>query len=58
MMDPRFILLYTPQIFDPKFGVVKPEGSLGLIYLAAALKNKDFDVELLDGTVGNDKYSR
>lgn len=56
-MDPQFILLYTPQVFDPKYGVVKPEGSLGLIYLASALKNTHFRVELLDCTVGNENYS-
>ena len=57
MKNPSFILLYTPQVFDPKFGVVKPEGSLGLIYLAAALRAENFEVSLLDATVGNDKYN-
>ena len=56
-MNPRFILLYSPQIFDPKFGAIKPEGSLGLIYLISALRNENFDVNLLDATVGNDNYS-
>ena len=56
-MQPSFILMYTPQIFDPKFGVVKPEGSLGLIYLAAALRAENFEVSLLDATVGNDNYN-
>ena len=56
-MQPSFILMYTPQIFDPKFGVVKPEGSLGLIYLASALRDKNFQVSLLDATVGNDNFT-
>ena len=56
-MEPRFILLYSPQIFDPKFGSIKPEGSLGLIYLISALRDENFDVSLLDATVGNDNYS-
>ena len=56
-MNPRFILLYSPQIFDPKFGAIKPEGSLGLIYLISALRDENFDVNLLDATVGNDNYS-
>ena len=50
-------MMYTPQVFDPKFGVVKPEGSLGLIYLASALRDKGFKVNLLDASVGNEKYS-
>ena len=56
-MQPSFILMYTPQIFDPRFGVVKPEGSLGLIYLASALRDKNFQVSLLDATVGNDNFT-
>ena len=55
--NPRFILIYSPQVFDPKFGAIKPEGSLGLIYLASALRNENYDVTLLDTTVGNDNYS-
>ena len=57
VVNPSFILLYTPQIFDPRFGVVKPEGSLGLIYLASALRDKNFQVSLLDATVGNDNFT-
>ena len=57
VVNPRFLLMYTPQIFDPKFGVVKPEGSLGLIYLASALRDKNFQVSLLDATVGNDNFT-
>ena len=56
-MQPSFILMYTPQIFDPRFGVVKPEGSLGLLYLASALRDKNFQVSLLDATVGNDNFT-
>ena len=57
VVNPSFLLMYTPQIFDPKFGVVKPEGSLGLIYLASALRDKNFQVSLLDATVGNDNFT-
>ena len=56
-MEPNFLLIYSPQVFDPKFGVVKPEGSLGLIYLASALRDNDFNVEVLDATVGNENYT-
>lgn len=51
--EPRFILLYPPQHFDPRFGAVKPDGSLGLLYLSSALRNADFDVDLLDVSVGS-----
>ena len=57
MKNPKFILIYSPQVFDPKFGAIKPEGSLGLIYLASSLRNENFEVTLLDAAVGNDNYS-
>ncbi len=56
-IEPKFLLMYSPQIFDKKFGAIKPEGSLGLIYLASALRNKDFEVSILDASVGNDDYT-
>ena len=51
-MKPRFILLYPPQHFDPRFGAVKPDGALGLLYLASALRNGNFDVKVVDLSVG------
>jgi len=56
-IEPKFLLMYGPQIFDRRFGAIKPEGSLGLIYLASALRNKDFEVSILDASVGNDSYT-
>ncbi len=56
-MEPRFLLMYCPQVFDKSFGSIKPEGSLGLIYLASALRDKKFDVHLLDAAVGGDEYT-
>ena len=56
-IEPKFLLMYSPQIFDKRFGAIKPEGSLGLIYLASALRNKDFEVSILDASVGNDDYT-
>lgn len=55
--DPRFLLIYSPQRQDPRFGAVKPEGSLGLIYLAGALRDNNYEVKILDGCVGNDKHT-
>ncbi len=55
--DPRFLLLYSPQWFDKRFGAVKPEGSLGIAYVAGALKNSGYDVSILDCCVGNARYS-
>lgn len=54
--EPRFLLLYPPQRFDTKSGV-KPEGSLGLLYIAGALRDAGFEVGVLDCCVGNEKYS-
>ena len=56
-IEPKFLLMYGPQIFDKRFGAIKPEGSLGLIYLASSLRNKDFEVSVLDASVGNDSYT-
>lgn len=55
--DPRFLLIYAPQRFDSRFGVVKPETSLGILYLAAALRDAGFYVRILDCCLGNQKYS-
>ena len=33
-IEPKFLLMYSPQIFDKRFGAIKPEGSLALTYLA------------------------
>lgn len=55
--EPKFLLMYSPLRFNKRFGAVKPEGSLGLIYLAGALASHGHDVSLLDCAVGNDKYS-
>ena len=54
---PSIVLLYSPLIFDTAFGAVKPEGSLGNIYLAGALQDAGYEVSILDCAVGNDKYS-
>jgi radical SAM superfamily enzyme YgiQ (UPF0313 family) len=55
--NPRFLLIYAPQRFDLRFGAVKPEASLGNLYLAGALRENGFDVNILDCCLGNDRYS-
>lgn len=55
--DPRFLLLYSPQRFNLQFGAVKPEASLGNLYLAAALRDAGFQVNILDCCLGNARYS-
>ncbi len=55
--EPRFLLMYSPQRFDRRFGAVKPDGGLGLTYLAGALRTEGYKVDILDCSVGNDKYS-
>lgn len=55
--NPKIVLMYSPQRFDPRFGSVKPEGSLGILYCAAALRNQHFEVSILDSCVGNDCHN-
>lgn len=49
--SPRFLLLYPPLQFAPD-EIAKPDGSLSLAYLAAALRDAHHEVTLLDCTVG------
>lgn len=55
--EPKFLLMYAPQRFNLRFGAVKPEASLGNLYLAGALRDEGFDVNILDCCLGNDRYS-
>ncbi|OGN21777.1 MAG: hypothetical protein A2916_03600 [Candidatus Yanofskybacteria bacterium RIFCSPLOWO2_01_FULL_41_67] len=52
--DPKFLLMYSPQRHDKTFGTVKPEVSLGNLYLAAALEQNNFEADILDCCVGNE----
>ena len=54
--EPRFLLMYSPQRFNMLLGAVKPEASLGNLYLAAALRDAGFNVNILDCCLGNDRY--
>ncbi len=54
--EPKFLLMYAPQRHDLKYGVVKPEVSLGNLYLAAALENNKFEVDVLDCCIGNERH--
>lgn len=55
--EPKFLLLYAPQRHDPKYGTVKPEASLGNLYLAAALRDNSFDVDILDCCLGGKHHT-
>lgn len=55
--EPSFLLMYSPQRFNKLLGAVKPEASLGNLYLAAALRNAGFKVDILDCCLGNERYS-
>ena len=46
--EPSFLLIYAPQRQNIKFGTSKPEGSLGLLYLAGALQDNNFHVKVLE----------
>ena len=50
-MDPRFLLMYPPMAFRPEDSA-KPDGSLGLLYLAGGLRSQGYDVAVLDAAVG------
>ena len=51
----RIKLVYPAQPFF-KTEIPKPDGSLGLIYIAGALRNAGHDVSLLDMCVGEDEF--
>ena len=53
-MEPRFLLMYSPLQFAPNDSV-KPDGSLSLPYVAGALRDSNFEVTILDASVGNEK---
>ena len=55
--DPKFLLMYSPQRHDPKYGAVKPEASLGNLYLAGALRDNGFDVDILDCCIGGKHHT-
>ncbi len=54
--QPRFLLMYSALQFAPE-EMAKPDGSLSLPYLAGALREAEYDVDILDVSVGgrNDK---
>jgi radical SAM superfamily enzyme YgiQ (UPF0313 family) len=52
-VSPRFLLLYPPLQFALN-EVAKPDGSLSLAYLAAALRDAGYEVTVLDCSVGFD----
>lgn len=55
--EPKFLLMYAPQRFNLRFGAVKPEASLGNLYLAGALREAGFHVDVLDCCLGNERYT-
>src|SRR3989344_994420 len=55
--EPKFLLMYAPQRFNLRLGAVKPEASLGNLYLAGALRDAGFQVSILDCCLGNNRYS-
>ena len=51
--EPRTLLLYSPLQFMPG-ETTKPDGSLGLVYLAGAVRRAGYDVRILDCSVGDE----
>ena len=48
--------MYPPQQFAPGDSI-KPDGSLGLTYIAGALRQHGYEVRILDACAGDQKYS-
>lgn len=55
-MHPRILFMYPPLQFRPEDSA-KPDWSLSLPYLAAALRSHGYEADILDGVVGNDHHS-
>ena len=53
-IEPRFLLMYSALQFAPNDSV-KPDGSLSLPYVGGALRDANFEVQILDASVGNDR---
>ena len=51
MREPKILLLYPPNQLMP-VETPRPDGSLGLLYLAGALRDIGIEADLLDATVG------
>ena len=53
LREPRFLLVYPALQFAPE-EQAKPDGSLGVAYLAASLRRSGYPVRILDVAVGNE----
>ena len=51
MRKPRVLLIYPPNQLMP-IETPRPDGSLGLLYLAGALREMGIEADLIDATVG------
>lgn len=51
--EPRTLLLYSPLQFMPG-ETTKPDGSLGIVYLAGAVRRAGYEVRILDCSVGDE----
>lgn len=52
--EPKVLLIYPPnQLMDIE--VPRPDGSLGILYLAGALRQEGIEVDVLDASVGSDQ---
>lgn len=54
--DPKFLLLYSPLQFASG-EIAKPDGSLGLAYVAGALRCAGYEAKILDCSVGDEQSS-
>ncbi|TSC89663.1 MAG: radical SAM domain-containing protein [Parcubacteria group bacterium Gr01-1014_3] len=54
MKTPKVLLIYPPNQLNPT-ETARPDGSLGPLYLAAALERAGIEADILDASVGTDQ---
>ncbi len=55
MKEPKVLLVYPPLQFMPQ-EAPRPDGGLGLLYLAGALEDAGIEVDVIDATLGDENH--
>lgn len=55
MLAPKILLIYPPPQFMPQ-ETARPDGGLGLLYLAGALEDAGMEVDVLDAALGDESH--
>mgnify|MGYP001614459833 CR=1 FL=1 len=56
MTEPKVLLLYPPLQFMPQ-EAPRPDGGLGLLYLAGALEDAGIEVDVIDAALGDENHN-